>query len=316
MQKQIADILVTALLSGGVFMLVVLLKQDFIFMFLATLPLFSVGLAKNPQIVIKAGIVATVLITLLTSSIAISLLYILVFAAPSYYISNMTLRHYDIKLSSTFPTLRLWYPIGLIITNLAIYSSILLAAITAIFATQDTNLPQELIIIIQTMIESLSKDYEINVNIPASDIAFMISGFMAWIWGFLLISCAWIANSSLARINLAKRPNIIITPFPIPHWLLSLMAIWALASLIGGESMRFLGKASLIILLLPYFFQGMAMLHNHVKNWPNRLFFLITTYILMVVFIWPALLMIGAGLWQHIKTLNKHLSSGGTSSKN
>mgnify|MGYP001571344966 CR=1 FL=1 len=315
MSKKTTDSLLTALLSSAIFYLVLRSGLDFVFMFLSTLPLFLAGPSKSPEVSLKAGILATIFIALLTNSFFVSLLFLLVFALPSWYICRMSTHHYDIKINQSLPTLRLWYPIGVITINLAIYGSVLLAIITAIFATQDTNLPQQLSQIIQNEIENISKNYKIDIHLVAQDVSFMLCGFLVWLWCIMLLAHAWIASSTLIRMNMTKRPNIVITPFPMPHWLLTLMAIWALASLIGGESMRFLGKASLIILLLPYFFQGAAMLHNNVRNWRNRRFLLFFIYIFTVVLWWPAMIMAGAGVWHHIKILNKHLSSGGNSSK-
>ena len=196
------------------------------------------------------------------------------------------------------------------------YGNILLAITTAFFATQEVNLPQYIFQNIQQEIVPLIKDSGIDFNAITQDISFMSCGFLVWLWCIILLANAWIANNMLAKKSLAKRPNLVITPFPMPYWLLSLMAIWALASLIGGESMRFLGKSSLIILLLPYFFQGIALLHTNSKNWANRRFFLFFIYFSIALSFWPVLIIAGSGVWLHIKTFNKHLSSGGNSSKN
>jgi len=232
-----------------------------------------------------------------------------VFALPCWYICDAALRYYDIKLKPDLPSLRLWYPIVLITMYLAIYSCVLLAIITAVFATQDVNLPQQLIQIAQNAIADLSKNYATIVEVSPEFLSFIMCGTLVWIWGALLLGHAWFMNSRLVKKNLAKRPNFVITPFFMPHWLLTLIGICALASLIGGESMRFLGKTSLIILLFPYFFQGIAMLHISTQNWPTRRVFIFFFYFIMIILFWPALIVAGAALWHHIKILNKHLSS-------
>lgn len=315
MPKHFVDILSSALLSSGIFLGVLLVGLDVIFMFLATLPLFSAGLGKSPKIALKASLLATAIIAAFTASFAASSLFLLVFALPSSYICYAALKHYDIVLGSNMPTLRIWYPIGLITINLAIYGNIILAITTAILATQETTMPQQLTQMINSEITTLSKNYDIELKVSAENIAFMLCGFLVWLWSLLIIASAWIANKILTKTNLAKRPNLTITPFPMPHWMLTIITIWALASLIGGESMSFLGKASVIIMLLPYFYQGMALLHLGIRNWPNRQAFLIIFYITVAIFWWPAMVMAGVGLWNHIKIFNKHLSSGGSSSK-
>lgn len=314
-KQQISTILLTALLSASIFLIIVSANLDFIFMFLSTIPLFSVGLAKEPKMTLQAGALATIPIALVTRDILPVALYFLAFALPCWYICYMALRYYDIKLSSTLPTIRLWYPIGLITVYLALYGCVLLAIATAIFATQEANLPQLLTKGLENEFSILSKDYDINFDHAIKNISFILCGLSIWIWSSFMIGYAWLINRNLVKKNLAKRPNITITTFPIPHWLITLMGICALASLIGGESMSFLGKSSLIILLIPYFFQGMAMLSTSFKGLTNKPFFIFIFYFIIILLFWPAMMIAGIGLWNHIKTLNKHLSSNGSSSR-
>lgn len=316
MSKQAISMLVTSLLSAGMFLVALASGLDFIFLFVSTLPLFSVGFGQDPKITLKAGVLAALIIASITASFPLTALFFLAFALPCWYICDSALHYYDIKLSPSLPSVRLWYPMGLIAVHLVVYGCVLLALITAFFATQDINLPQQIIKIVQTEINNLSAIYEIKLAVSPASISFMLCGFLTWVWTILLIIHAWAANRALIQKNLAKRASLAITPFPIPHWFLTLMSICALASLIGGESMSFLGKSSLIILFLPYFFQGMAMLHIRSKNWSNRQFFLFFIYFTIIALLWPALMIAGTALWNHIKILNKHLSSGGSSSKN
>ncbi len=286
-----------------------------VFALLSSIPLFAIGLSTSHKAALKTSALAAILIFLLTKNIRIAALFFFILALPSWYICYVVLRYYDIKLAPPLPSLRLWYPVGLVTLAAAIYGNTLLAIITAIFSAQEVNLPQYLFQNIQQNILPMIKDSDVDLNAITQDISFIMCSISVWLWCSILLASAWLTNNMLVKKNLAKRPNLAITPFPMPYWLLSLMAIWALASLIGGESMRFLGKSSLIILLLPYFFQGAALLHTNSKNWHNRRFFLFFIYLSIIIFVWPALIIAGSGVWMHIKTFNKHLSSGGNSSK-
>lgn len=317
MPKQMLAIFITALLSSGIFLIIVRANLDYILLFLSTMPLFSDGLSKEPKRTLEAGALATFIIAVLTFSFLPAALFFLIFALPCWYICHLVSHYRDIKLNPGLPATRIWYPIGLLTLHLAIYGCALLAITTAFFATRDTNLPQLLSKIIQDTITILNKDYKIELDIiepgiAIADLTFMLCGFSIWFWALILLGHAWVVNNALVKKNLAKRPNLIVTPFYMPYWLLTFMGICALASLIGGESMRFLGKSSLIILLLPYFFQGTAILHINSRNWPNRWFFLFLFYFSIAILLWPALVVAGVGLWHHIKSFNKHLSSNGS----
>ncbi len=96
------------------------------------------------------------------------------------------------------------------------------------------------------------------------------------------------------RKNLAAAARISPSGlFAMPGWMLALLAICALASLIGSESMSFLGKSTLISLMLPYFFLGAALLQETSKTWPSRRFFLFFIYFIIFAQFWPALILAG-----------------------
>ena len=312
MSKQISIILQTALLSAAIFLLIIAISSNIILLFLTTIPLFSVGLSKDPKIALKAGALATIPIALLSGSLFLVALYFLIFVLPSWYICHKALIYYDVKLTDSLPVMRLWYPMGVITIYLALYGCVLLAIITAIFATQDSNLPQVMEQTVKVAADMLNKDYDIVIEASIANIAFIFCGSLTWLWCFFLMGYTWLINLTLAKKNLAKRPHIMISRFPMPNWLLTLMGICALASIIGGESMSFLGKASLFILLIPYFFQGAAIIQIFTKKPNNYTFFIFIFYFVALLLFWPIIIISGIGLWDHIKLLNKRLSSSGS----
>jgi len=315
MTNEHKTIAIAALLSSGLFLLVFGLQLGFIFMFLPTLPLFSAGLSKHPRAALAAGALAALPIAGLADSGA-GAFFLLIFALPSWYLCHMALKSRVLQLSDKpGMQLRVWFPVGVVIIHLAVYACALLALATAFYATQDTNLPQLISRDIAQELTRLEKIYDVPLHIAAPQIAFMLCALMAWIWGATLWLHGWLADHALAKRRLALRPNLSITPFPMPIWLLTLLGICALAALIGGESMQFLGRACVIMLLLPYAFQGAAIMHFASLTWPNRRILLFFAYVGITVFLWPALLLILVGLWHHLKTLNKQLQAGGTSSR-
>ena len=313
MQNPLAIAITVALLASVLFLAVLASGLGLVFIFLPSLPLFVVGLAKSPKMALQAGALASLPIILVTGSPLLAIIFFYAFAIPCWFMSRLLRQHYDLHMGEKMPILRLWYPAGLTTLYLAIYGCSILAIVTAFFATQETNLPQHLASSVQAQIAAMQKEYNVELNVAPADISFMVFGFFVWLWAIALWAHAWLANFVLVKKKMAVRPSLAITPFPMPNWLLSLMGICALASLIGGESMRFLGKASLIILLMPYFFQGAALLHLATQKWSNQRFFLFFVYFAIALLFWPAFVLSGIGLWQHVKMLNKSLSNGGNS---
>ncbi|MEK6746020.1 MAG: hypothetical protein AABY33_03200 [Pseudomonadota bacterium] len=315
MSKQFPAIFLSALLSSVIFLIIAVNNLDFILMFVSIIPLFSLGLSKNPKLALESGVLAVIPIFLFSGgALSPAAMYFFVFALPCWYVCHLALR--NIKIDSPAATMTLWYPTGLITVNLALYGCMLLAVATAIFATQDTNLPQFIANMAKDVIAELDSKYEIPATISPMYLAFILCSSMAWLWCFLMFGCAWFVNYTLFKKNMAVRPDFTIHIFPMPHWLLTLMGICGLASIIGGESMNFLGKSSLFILLIPYFFLGAAILNSNATKVINSMFFIFICYFIAIITFWPAMVVVGIGMWNHIKILNKHLSSGGSSSRN
>ena len=300
--------ILAAIISSFLFLAVVGANLGFVLIFLPTIPLFLLGFTEFSKStrVLQAGVIASALIALFTGNLLLGLCFYYIFPTSCWLMSCFLVWHYDIQLSDKdFPILRVYFPVGDIITYLAVYGCTTLALITAFYATEPANLPHLLATNIQTQIDAMQKEYNMDLDVSANNLSFMLCGFVVWFWAIALFAHAWIANFILIKNNMSQRPSLAITPFAMPNWLLTLIGICALASLIGGESMRFLGKSSMIILLLPYFFQGIAMLHFYTHKWQNQKVFLFFVYFSIAILFWPALVLSGLGLWQHIRFLHK-----------
>jgi hypothetical protein len=300
--KDLTAAIAAGALSGLSFMLIFGLGLGFVFMFLPTVPLLFLGLsAPPPQSRIATGI-AALLIALLTGLPA-ALMFLLFLALPALYISRDSLkwREHDGH--------REWFPLGLIILHLTLYACIPLAAVTLYYYNTDGGLPALIAKSIHASFADLQEQYGDVIDAMAGSMSFMIFPITIWMWGMMLYAHAWLANRILGKAGRQLRHDYTIQPFILPAWLLWLLAICALASLIGSPSVAFLGRAAMISLLLPYFFAGASALHESSKNWSNARFFLFFIYLIVFTLLWPALIISGIGLWQQIKRLSAAASS-------
>ena len=293
-------ILIAALLSAGTFFAVLMLGLGSFFLFIPSLPLFYVGLSLSTRTVFLAALAAAALVGMF-GHIGVALTFLLMIGLPTCYLAHCSLlfkRREDGKEE--------WFPLGLSLLNLTISAAGFLAIITLFFAFQPTTLPSLLASFIRTTLEPLKAEFGSEIEFVAMNWAFLPLAVTLWVWGIGLYAHAWLAGRLLASKGQNIRPDMAIAPFAIPSWMLYLLGICALASLIGGESSQFLGKTLLIVLALPYFFLGLALLHQISEKWPNRKFFLFIVYLLVILLFWPALLVSGYGLWNQVKTLKTH----------
>jgi len=302
MSKELKTAFVAGLLSSGLFVLVFGVGLGFVFMFLPTLPLFYAGLGVHARAARDGSLIAALIVCLLSGPSAL-VVYFLFLGLPASYICNRAMMARFDGLEAQ------WYPVGSIMTRLAFWGCGLVALITVYYWHQDGGLPAMLADTIREAFTGLHDEYGDVIESLANNWAFLIFPVTLWLWCIMMYVHAWVVNRWLVKKGIMRRPDFAITPFPIPSWLLSLLAICALASLIGSDSMRFLGKASLVSLMLPYFFLGATILRDSTAHWPNHRFFLFFIYFVVFTQFWPALIVSGIGLWCQIKHLSGSDSS-------
>ncbi len=100
----------------------------FIFMFLPTLPLFFIGLGKEPRLLACAALAAAIIIASL-AGLASMLVFLVLLALPAWYMADRSLRWRMAADGS-----REWMPLGLILIRLTIFGCAGLALITLFYA--------------------------------------------------------------------------------------------------------------------------------------------------------------------------------------
>jgi len=296
MPRHLLPALLAGMLAGGMFLLIIFTKLHPIFSFSASLPLFFIGLRQGHRDAFTAVLTAFLLISI-GGGPAPGIFFMLTIGLPAGFMVRQSLLHRDETQ---------WFPIGLIVLSLALYAASIMALIAWYFAYEPGGLEQVIASNIKEAFALMGEQYAAIGESLATSWPFLIFPVTWWLWGLMLYGYAWIAQKILVDRREMLRPGYGIEPFTMPRWMLALLAIGALASLIGSPQMRFLGKSEILILLLPYFFLGIALLHRNVREWPNGRFFLFFVYFLAFSLFWPALLIAGIGLVYQIKNLSVH----------
>ncbi len=288
-------IAVASLVAAILFFVVLRLGLGSFFMFLPSLPLFYVGLSDGARPALRVALIASMLVVL-GAGIGGGIAFGIMIGLPAAYFADCCLRH---KLDANGE--KHWFPLGMALTNLTLSAAGLLSLVAFIMALSPQNLPELLSSYVRMALSSLSTEFGPEIEIMATGWLFLPLAITIWMWGIGLFVHAWVAHRFLQKRGQTPRPSIALTPFVIPSWMLYLLAICALASMIGGESMSFMGKTLLLVLALPYFFSGLANMHEASKNWPNRRFFLFIIYFFLIGLFWPALIIAASGFWHQLK---------------
>ena len=300
--------IVAGLASAIIFFTVLQLGLGSFFLFLPSLPLFYVGLSRGGRTVLTGSAIAATLIGVIGAP-TVGVSFFLVVGLPVWYFANRSLR------CTGDGDTTVWFPLGLILLNLTVAACAMLGVLTLQLALQPENLPTVITAYVRTAFAPLKAEFGDAVEMLAVQWSFLSLSITVWVWGSAIYLHAWAANLLLKRRYRHIRPDMAITPFVMPSWTLSLLGICALASLIGGESSQFLGKTLLVVLTLPYFFLGIALLNAKSLAWPNRRILLFIIYFFTFAQLWPILAISAGGLWHQVKNLNKRLPPDVNSTK-
>ena len=105
-----------------------------------------------------------------------------------------------------------------------------------------------------------------------------------------------LAQGVLGRYGRALRPAPDIADLILPGWLPLVLAGAAAVAFLGAGDLGFLSLSLTLVLALPFFFAGLAVVHTLCRRAKARVALLVAFYIVLVLFSWLALLVVGLGL--------------------
>ena len=297
-------ILLPALFSAGLYVAAIALGLGFLFLFLSSLPLLLSGLRYGAGSCLLAGGIAGLLLSGIGAAEA-SVIYLLCVALPCGLMSTTLPR------TRAVGEAREWFPMGLSLTHVTVYGCCVIAACGLAYIGAPGGLEGVVSGMVQQALDAYPEEYQPMVQRLSGPLSFLIFSVTGWLWVLALYFHAWLAIRWLRPRAPELRPSAGMTPFVMPRWVFSLLLLCAFASVAGGPTTAYLGKTALMLLMLPYFLLGVALMHAASQTWPNRQFFLFIIYFLLVAQLWPVL---GLSLWGLAHQI-KYLSNRPSSSK-
>lgn len=276
-----------------------------IFAFFAPLPLFASGLAFGPAsaiVAIVAGIV---------SSAVVGGPFDIPFGAPGYIVvvgvpGALLVR--QALLSRQQDGAAMWYPPGHLLTWLVGLAAVyFLVAALALSAT-----PGGLVGALEAWLGSWMEGVqETELAADAVEmIAFMagrLPAAAAIVWVFCICVNMALAQAILVRRARNRRPSPVFSTLEIPFVVMfPFVATLALAFLPG--TLGFIGVTLAVIISIPYFLVGLAVLHTASRSWPMREIILGGVYILTIVVFWFLVGLTTLGFAEHWLRLRRRFA--------
>jgi len=298
--------LITGILAGGIFAAASSSASGgVLLLYLPCFFLMMLGFAYGAKQTAFAGLSAALTICLLNNT-GDGIFFAGFIALPAWYFVHKALLWREKDGAHE------WYPTLKILTDF----TIILAMLFIVFAYATTHSGQNSI---HTLIA-----HELSTIPPGTDPqiitmlkkfteewSFLIFALAGWWWVMMLYGFAVLANHFLTSRYLSLRPSLAISAHGLPGGLLMLAALSAVLAFIGQGNQRFDGQVLFLLLLLPYFLSGLALLHQTSHNWRNREIWLCLFYGALLFLPWVSIIAIAAGFYtQIVEILDKHRGIG------
>ncbi|MGH6915201.1 MAG: DUF2232 domain-containing protein, partial [Geminicoccales bacterium] len=133
---------------------------------------------------------------------------------------------------------------------------------------------------------------------------FLFPGLMATSWVVMAVINAVLAQLLAVRVGRSRRPSPDFARLELPGWLWPALGAAALLALLGDGGPGFLGRSLLIVLVVPYVFLGLAVIHALSRKWSHPGLALAAIYSAVVLLGWPILGVLLLGFvedWAHLR---------------
>jgi hypothetical protein len=266
------------------------IPPGFVFLsYLASLPLFLLGLGVGLRSLYGAGLLATILIFLLEGPFIAGQFLVFSALGPTFLINRALLRR--TKSSGEVA----WYPSSFLLRDFTLYSGIImllaLGAYLYITQTQDVHL------LAKNLLKSLDPHQQMTDMAPLLlKILPTVPGIIALSWGMMMMLNGALAQTLLVQTKRNLRSTPRLKDLEAPQSFLILLGLSLLLSVIGVGSLEILGKNAAIVLIFPFFLIGLGLIHKWLQQTPYTIIWLTIFYVLLLVFIWLALIVIVFGI--------------------
>ncbi|ALG71412.1 membrane protein [Azospirillum thiophilum] len=273
--------------------------------YLAPLPLFLTGLWLGAPAVMLAGLAGTAAVMLGTSGgMLVALSYLVTGAAPAILVVRQSL----LARSLEDGTLE-WYPPGRVLVGLTGMGMAALLAAVILTLDQPGGLEG---LMQQTLARVVEPAFRAQGQ-PAPDpeafwVAAVLPGLVAVSWLVMTIVNAVLAQGVLMRFGRNRRPAMRLDQLELPNWLVPLFAVAVVVASIAPGTFGFLAANIALLLAVPFAFAGLSVVHVFASRRSARTLILVGFYMMLFLFGWPILLLVGLGMIEQWIGLRRRFS--------
>lgn len=277
--------------------------------YLGPLPLLMVGLGLGLRPFLIAGTVAVVAVAVIGGP-----LFGLSYGLANAVVVAVIVRQSLLARTAPDGTLE-WYPPGLllvVLTGLGLVGLLLAALLTL-------GDPGGLEGSVRQFLSIAFGDAAAGTAGAEEPLSELIDGFAQVFPGMVVVSWltmaiinAALAQGVLMRFGRNLRPAMRVAEVELPNWTPMLLAAAGVLALLGGEGqLGYLALNAAIVLLVPFFFAGLAVVHAFAGGRQARTLLLMVFYFFLLVSGWPIAMVVGLGVIEQWAGLRRRFSRTG-----
>jgi len=274
--------------------------------YLAPLPLLLVGLDNGIKAVTVAG-VSGIVIAAIAGNMHSGGLFTIIHAFPAWVIVRQAL------LRDTAPGAENveWYPAGSILCILSVFSAGLLM-VAAVWSQGEVGGLQGLVrsYLDQVFTYMMPMDEAVRGDLVRL-MTPLFPGYMGTSWVVMAAFNASIAMTVLTRFQRTERPKTKLANLMLPDWMSWFIVAAASVALLGQEELEFFGRNVALILAVPFFFLGLAVVHKLACHIAYPRMLLTAFYMALILSGWIAMVVVAAGIAEQWFGLRRYFENPG-----
>ena len=273
-----------------------------IFVYLAPLPLLTVGLGLGATAVAVGGITGFMIAGLMGGAITAGLFGML-HALPAWLVTRQALLQHPAPDGSLA-----WYPAGFVLSSLAALGAAFFVLTALITSGSDGGLEGSVTVYLNQVFTFMAPSLPIEErgHIVAA-LTPVFPGALVTSWVVMMaINCIF-AQWILVRLGRNQRPSPALADLELPDWLSWILVGSAVITLLGSGSVEYIGRNTVMILAVPYFFLGLAVVHSLAGRVSSPGMILTAFYLILLVSGWAIFTVAGIGMIEQWFGLRRRL---------
>ena len=284
----------------------------FILVYMANLPLFLTGFAFGPQSALISGAAGFLIVGMIGGGGAAAIFGLLQ-VIPTWLVVRLMLlqrpKDDQIENGATEANEKNidWYSAG----DMVCWLTLLVAGIFLVATFSSLNSEHESLSVLiadnlDRILQTMGPNWDPEQRTQIVDLMVpMFPGAIGISWLIMIIINGILAQNILCKFKKAIRPAPSYIDLKLPSWISWPLVLSCTLALIGSGELEYTGRNLAMILSLPFFFLGLAVVHT----WAKRLqsgaaILLVCFYFVLILSNWTALLVAGIGvieLWNGIR---------------